>query len=384
MSPARTGPQLREALAGLAAAGDMEPALARALAVLLASTASESGFIAALRGDGSALECFVAARADGAPGAPALAACAPWIAATRERAAPLIANDLALVDPGTERGIPLASHCGVPLVVGPVCVGVLGLANRPGGFDAGAVAALEPVFLAIACAIHARRVRIAGPGAPSDAEALPHPAEKRVPLDDPAGDVSHDLNNLFAAILGYAGLALERVGPNDPLLAEWFREIERAGLRGRELVSRRLAVAPATPAQGERERQAVVGRIAVVDDAPGVAALVHDALVGRGHPVDAFTSSEAALHAISSEPDAYDLLVTDQAMPHLTGDRLVQAVRRLRPDLPAIVATGTGDAIDERVVESWGQARLLPKPLAIDALRNAVAELLERTPAARR
>ncbi len=385
MATSPVGTLVCDAFADLASGRGAERTLERVLGHLLALTGSELGFIAALRSaaaEGSAdVETFVAVRADGAPSELSLSACAAWIAATCERGGLVIANDLAAAADGPKGERRFSSFCGVPLTLGTAQVGVLGLANRAGGYVAAAVGALDSSFLATAFVIRAARGRDAQDRLAREKcelELQLREAKKLQGLGELAGGISHDLNNLLASVLGYAGLALERAGASDPLLADWLREIERAGLRGRDLLARSIALAREGAGAPNRETPELVvsGRIAVVDDEPGIAALVREALASHGHRVDAFTSSDAALRAIARDRDAYELLVADQTMPGLSGDCLVHEVRRLRPDLPVILATGASDAVDDRVVTGWGHARLLLKPLSLDALRSTAAELI--------
>ena len=81
--------------------------------------------------------------------------------------------------------------------------------------------------------------------------------------------------------------------------------------------------------------------LAVDDDAlvlMNTAALLDD--LGH-HPLEAY-SGEEALEIFRREPDI-DLVITDQAMPRMTGMQLIDAIRAERPDIPVIIATGYGE-----------------------------------------
>ena len=93
---------------------------------------------------------------------------------------------------------------------------------------------------------------------------------------------------------------------------------------------------PAAPVAEAAGRRRVV--LAVDDDAlvlMGTAGLLED----LGHEVIEAHSGAAALDALAERPDI-DLVVTDQAMPKMTGVQLAATIRSLRPDLPVVLATG--------------------------------------------
>ncbi len=81
-----------------------------------------------------------------------------------------------------------------------------------------------------------------------------------------------------------------------------------------------------------------------------------------GYAVDAFTSGEEALKAFAADPAAYDLVITDLTMPHLTGIELSRRPLQARPDIPIILCSGFGETISPRAVESQRIRRFLKKP----------------------
>ena len=75
-----------------------------------------------------------------------------------------------------------------------------------------------------------------------------------------------------------------------------------------------------------------------------------------------------SLTAFTFEPDAYDLVITDQTMPSTTGLGLARDLLARRPDLPVILCTGHIDPIAQRDLESAGIRGLLHKPVEPDEL----------------
>ena len=91
---------------------------------------------------------------------------------------------------------------------------------------------------------------------------------------------------------------------------------------------------PQEPLHGHGEH------LLLVDDEAALVRIWTVALTDLGYHVTAHTNSRAALEAFRDAPDAFDLVITDQTMPHLTGDALAQEILRLRPRLPVILCTG--------------------------------------------
>lgn len=111
-------------------------------------------------------------------------------------------------------------------------------------------------------------------------------------------------------------------------------------------------------------------RIVSVDDDPLVAFNTLAMLEELGHTVFAATSGAEALGLIHEKGDI-DLLITDQAMPGMTGSELAEAVRSDWPDLPIIIATGYAE-----LPEGPAQAlRRLAKPFFEQDLAQAIASV---------
>ena len=87
--------------------------------------------------------------------------------------------------------------------------------------------------------------------------------------------------------------------------------------------------------------------------------------------------SREALTTFRDDPNAYDLLLTDQTMPHYTGTQLVAAIRLVRPGLPAIIATGFHPRVEAGPAAAFLKPRLLLKPYSIAELAKEVRDALD-------
>ena len=95
-------------------------------------------------------------------------------------------------------------------------------------------------------------------------------------------------------------------------------------------------------------------KILIVDDEASLAEFVNELLSNNGYQCIACTSSLEALKLFKSSPGEFDLIVTDQTMPELTGIDLITEIHKLSPNLPAILATGYSDAVSREMIEDKG------------------------------
>jgi len=115
-----------------------------------------------------------------------------------------------------------------------------------------------------------------------------------------------------------------------------------------------------------------------VDDEPALAALGRRQLEAAGFRVSAHTSSLGALEDFRAHPDEYDVIVTDNAMPKMSGAALAAEIRKIRPSAPILIVSGLGSAT-RAPAESGGPLKILRKPHAGSELVAAVRALLEET-----
>ncbi|HEX2249715.1 MAG TPA: response regulator [Gemmatimonadales bacterium] len=120
----------------------------------------------------------------------------------------------------------------------------------------------------------------------------------------------------------------------------------------------------------------MAARILVVDDEPMVRALIARALTDEGYEVVAVANGRAALEAARGAEVGFDLIVTNNYMPGLTGPELVSRIRQDFPDLPIlhiddIVRAG-------RLGDFPTDIPTIYKPFSIATLRDAVRKLLSR------
>ena len=120
-------------------------------------------------------------------------------------------------------------------------------------------------------------------------------------------------------------------------------------------------------------------RILYVDDEEGLVATTGEMLRRLGYDVVTTTGSVEALKLFTAHPGRFDLIITDQTMPLLTGTELVREIRHLRPDMPVLLCSGFMDD-DEGTIRQEarvaGIAEVLRKPVDRDEMARAIRRVI--------
>lgn len=116
--------------------------------------------------------------------------------------------------------------------------------------------------------------------------------------------------------------------------------------------------------------------VLVVDDEDMVRGVLKAILARSGFVVHEASSPESALRQLFEDPQSFDLMICDLAMPGMTGVELSEQVRQLLPELPIIVSSGYFSEADRATLEKLGITRLLQKPFSREELTRFVADAL--------
>lgn len=119
-------------------------------------------------------------------------------------------------------------------------------------------------------------------------------------------------------------------------------------------------------------------RILLVDDEEMVADVMAQGLSRLGHQVTATTDARQALAWFTAEPGKFDVVVTDQIMPHMSGVRLTREIRALRPDIPVVLTTGFRDSFHEQQAREAGVREFILKPCSHRDLADLLSRLAAR------
>jgi PAS domain S-box-containing protein len=117
--------------------------------------------------------------------------------------------------------------------------------------------------------------------------------------------------------------------------------------------------------------------ILFVDDEPAMTGIYRAMLERLGYAITVRTSSIEALEAFKAKPDEYDAIITDQTMPHLTGQMLAMEMMAVRPDIPVILCTGHSDLISKQKANEIGIKAFVMKPIAMGHIAKTIREVLD-------
>ena len=137
-----------------------------------------------------------------------------------------------------------------------------------------------------------------------------------------------------------------------------------------------MAEKPVEPSSADSKNE----HILFVDDEEILAIMVQSMLERLGYRVTFRTSSLEALVTFRNDPDAFDLVITDQTMPGMTGFDLARRMLQIKPQIPIILCTGFSTSISEGKAKSAGIKGFAMKPLAKKEIGNLIRTVLSACP----
>jgi CheY-like chemotaxis protein len=116
------------------------------------------------------------------------------------------------------------------------------------------------------------------------------------------------------------------------------------------------------------------GRVLFVDDEVAIVRMAEKMLSSLGYSAMVTSRSRDALDMFRKNPHGFDVLVTDQVMPDMTGAELTREVLEIRPDMPIVLCTGFSEKFPREKAEEAGIREFVIKPI----VRQDLAAALER------
>jgi CheY-like chemotaxis protein len=117
-------------------------------------------------------------------------------------------------------------------------------------------------------------------------------------------------------------------------------------------------------------------RILFIDDEQVLTKIGSRMLEQFGYEVVTRQSSVQALELFRTEPDRFDLVITDMTMPDMTGDKLAREFMKIRPDIPVILCTGHSRLVSKAKAKDMGIRAFVMKPLVMRNLAETVRKAL--------
>jgi signal transduction histidine kinase/ActR/RegA family two-component response regulator len=118
-------------------------------------------------------------------------------------------------------------------------------------------------------------------------------------------------------------------------------------------------------------------RILFLDDEEMLADVGQSMLKRLGYQATSFTSSKKVLELFQATPQMFDLVISDQTMPEMSGRELLIELLKIRPGLPTILFSGYSRQINEKEVKALGIKAFCLKPLNLSELAQVVRAVLD-------
>jgi len=117
--------------------------------------------------------------------------------------------------------------------------------------------------------------------------------------------------------------------------------------------------------------------ILVVDDEISLVEITKIRVEDLGYTATAMVSSQQALELFLSDPAAFDLVITDQTMPGITGDEMARRILEVRPDMPIVLCTGYSANMDSDLSRKMGIKAYIEKPVSKLELATTIRRVLD-------
>ena len=119
------------------------------------------------------------------------------------------------------------------------------------------------------------------------------------------------------------------------------------------------------------------GRVLFIDDEDILARWGEQVLTHLGYDVEAKTNPHEAVECFRNQPHKFDVVVTDQTMPTMSGETLAMTLLKIREDIPIILCTGFSHTMSEEKANQLGLKGFLMKPVNGAVLAKTLKRVLE-------
>ena len=116
-------------------------------------------------------------------------------------------------------------------------------------------------------------------------------------------------------------------------------------------------------------------RVLFVDDEPALVTLTVRGLARLGYRITGCTHPMQAYAAFSTQPDGFDVVITDLSMPSMSGFALARRLYALRPEIPVLLLSGYVNAADRAEADLCGIREIILKPITMEKLDDALTRL---------
>ena len=118
-------------------------------------------------------------------------------------------------------------------------------------------------------------------------------------------------------------------------------------------------------------------KILYIDDEESIVKVVSRGLAKYGYDVTGCVDPAEALMLFKSDPSSFDLVITDLAMPKISGEQVISEVRAIRESLPIILITGYSQDVHLERLAKLGINRQIIKPVSAKDIASAIREVVD-------
>jgi PAS domain S-box-containing protein len=179
-----------------------------------------------------------------------------------------------------------------------------------------------------------------------------------------SGGAGMGLSVVYGIVKSHQGAITVSSAPGKgSTFAVYFRKLKD----GQASIAEEHAKPAAQPVRGKR-------RILFVDDEEALVEVGKQMLERLGYEVVAEKDSVRALKQFQRDPGKFDLVITDQTMPNMTGIELAKRMMSIKKDIPIILCTGFSEVISSESAKAMGIREFVMKPI----IKNEMAETIRR------
>lgn len=139
-----------------------------------------------------------------------------------------------------------------------------------------------------------------------------------------------------------------------------------------------LVTETAVAGKGVEQVQKGKERILFVDDEEMLVYMQQEILERLGYDVVAVSNSSEALDIFKEDPEIFDLVITDQSMPGMTGIRLAKELMKIKPEIPIILCTGFSESVTRQDALASGIKEFIMKPVIKREIAGVIRKVLNR------
>jgi DNA-binding NtrC family response regulator len=138
----------------------------------------------------------------------------------------------------------------------------------------------------------------------------------------------------------------------------------------------KIAEEPRTDAVSDDDFPTGSEHILFVDDEEALVEMGEDILAELGYEVTSRMNSREALALFGLDPSRFDLVITDQTMPEMTGVELAKEILAIKADIPIIMCTGFSHLVDAEAAKGAGIKAFAMKPLTKREIAKTIRKVL--------